>query len=70
MTTLTDILPRIERGPSRLAALSSLVGDYLARSRQRARLIRELELQTDRELADMGIARADIRAIARGQFTR
>jgi uncharacterized protein YjiS (DUF1127 family) len=37
---------------------------------ERARIRRELETYSDRELADLGIGRADIEAVASGQFTR
>lgn len=38
--------------------------------RRRRQIIRELNTHTDRELADMGISRADIRAVADGSYRR
>jgi uncharacterized protein YjiS (DUF1127 family) len=37
---------------------------------ERARIRRELESYSDRELADLGIGRSDIEAVASGRFTR
>lgn len=54
-------------------ALRSLFAQFsasLARAQHRARVVRELSHHTDRQLADMGIARSDIRAIARGGIRR
>jgi uncharacterized protein YjiS (DUF1127 family) len=45
-------------------------GAWLAERRRAARTKRELMAYSDRELADMGLTRADIPRVARGQLTR
>ena len=47
-------------------AMRATVDRYFVRQR----LTRELESHTDRQLADMGIARADIGAVVSGRFNR
>ena len=39
-------------------------------ARQQDRVARELSLLSDRELADFGLSRGDIPAVARGEFRR
>jgi uncharacterized protein YjiS (DUF1127 family) len=39
-------------------------------ARQQNRVARELSLLSDRELADFGLSRGDIPAVARGEFRR
>jgi uncharacterized protein YjiS (DUF1127 family) len=48
-----------------LRRASDRLADRLRRRALCARTVRELGFHTDRELADMGIARADIRRLAR-----
>jgi len=54
-----------------VAALADLSARYQEAQRarvERARIYAELDTCTDRELADMGISRADIPAIANGTY--
>lgn len=41
-----------------------------ARRRQVSQVVRELEACSDRELAELGLARGDILAVAHGTFRR
>ena len=41
-----------------------------AQRRETARIIRELETHSDRELAELGLNRGDITAVARGTYRR
>lgn len=43
------------------------LGGFIARRRAASAAFRELSDMTDRELADLGIARADIRAVVSGK---
>lgn len=46
------------------------VRDWLARRREIARIEFELGTYSDRHLADLGLTRGDIPAVARGRFRR
>ena len=52
---------------SSLAATPVRVSNWLARRRQVALAIRELSWHSDRELADLGVSRGDIVALAEGR---
>jgi uncharacterized protein YjiS (DUF1127 family) len=43
------------------------VGAWQARRREVARVCRELESMSNRELGELGICRSDIRGVARGE---
>jgi uncharacterized protein YjiS (DUF1127 family) len=45
-------------------------GAFIARRRAASAAFRELSEMTDRELADLGIARVDIRAVVNGKAAR
>lgn len=64
----------IGRGIARLFAPLFRVGkwtaDSLARQNEVERIYRELSRMTDRDLADIGVSRADIPAIAEGTYRR
>jgi uncharacterized protein YjiS (DUF1127 family) len=67
MTALTFPSLKSVRSPWRI--LSSLLG-ALHIARQQGRVARELSLLSDRELADFGLTRGDISAVARGELRR
>ena len=46
------------------------IGRWIGERRRIARTVRELETYSDRELADMGLSRTDIPAVARGELRR
>ncbi len=50
--------------PDRVSAVANHIQGALARRRMFSQTARELNALTDRELADLGIHRADIRQIA------
>jgi uncharacterized protein YjiS (DUF1127 family) len=50
--------------PDRVSAVANSIQGALARRRMFSQTARELNALTDRELADLGIQRADIRQIA------
>ena len=71
MATFANITDTVARPQAPgIRALLDRAAAWLARERLRGQMIRELNNHTDRQLADMGLARADIRAIARGTFRR
>ena len=43
---------------------------FRSRSAERARIRRELESYSDRQLSDLGLSRLDIPAVAAGQYAR
>jgi uncharacterized protein YjiS (DUF1127 family) len=67
MTAITFSPRKSARSPWRL--LASLVR-ALHVARQQGRVARELSLLSDRELADFGLTRGDITAVARGELRR
>ncbi len=67
MTALTVPSLKSARSPWRL--LSRLLR-ALHVARQQDRVARELSLLSDRELADFGLSRGDIPAVARGELRR
>ena len=67
MTALTFSALKSVRSPWRL--LSPLLRALHA-ARQQDRVARELSLLSDRELADFGLSRGDIPAVARGELRR
>ena len=67
MTALTFSSLKSVRSPWRL--LSHLLR-ALHVARQQDRVARELSLLSDRELADFGLSRGDIPAVARGELRR
>jgi len=72
MAMLTDIAGV---GPARrpqgiVAQIGAAIRRHRDGSRERRRIERELGTYSDRELAELGITRTDIPAIARGEFRR
>jgi len=67
MTAITVSPRKSERSPWRILA-PLLRALHVAR--QQDRVARELSLLSDRELADFGLSRGDIPAVARGEFRR
>ncbi len=53
-----------------LTLLAQSYRGFRARMAERARIRRELDSYTDRQLLDLGISRADIPAIAAGDYRR
>ena len=71
MATTANTYPGSVRASApALPALLSQFNAWRARRRERRQVIRELSAHTDRQLADMGITRGDIRAVAAGTFRR
>jgi uncharacterized protein YjiS (DUF1127 family) len=76
MATLTSFdfrAPALPWGHAAKATVNRLARrwrDWAANRREIARITHELNLHTDRELADMGLTRGDIDAVARGRFRR
>lgn len=68
MTTFATVYGITDRAA--IPNLRAILRDFLARQRQRRQIIRELTGHTDRQLADMGVTRSDIPAIAAGRFRR
>lgn len=65
--TFSSPAPAVLPSPrSIFAAMRATAASFFARQL----LIRELESHTDRQLADMGITRSDIPAVASGRFVR
>lgn len=54
----------------RAANMFAGIGAWYARRRAASAAFRELSELTDRELADLGIARADIPSVVKGKFVR
>lgn len=52
---------------SSIASIPIRVSNWLSRRRDVSRAIRELSLHSDRELADLGVSRGDIVALAEGR---
>lgn len=52
---------------SSFASIPMRVSNWLSRRRDVSRAIRELSLHSDRELADLGVSRGDIVALANGR---
>jgi len=55
---------------SRFFETLSRIGASVAESRTRARTRAQLEHLTDRQLADIGVRRSQINAVARSGYTR
>ncbi len=53
-----------------LRNVGAAISQHRHRLAERARIRRELESYTDRELQDLGISRFDIEAVAQGRHTR
>ena len=62
---MTHILERPLASSARLDAVFAGVRNALARRRAYLETLRELGALTDRELADLGFARCDLRRVAR-----
>lgn len=58
------------RGSVNLVELTGRVRCWMARRNEIARVRVELESYTDRQLVDLGISRADIPAVATGEWCR
>ncbi len=54
--------------PRQLPTTLFRVRAWFAARRRIHRVVRELSLHSDRDLADMGLSRSDIPIVARGQF--
>ena len=71
MTLLLDALHSATPRPvSPFTLLRAHWAEVFARRRKRNRIIRELSAYSDRELADIGLVRSDIRDVANGTFRR
>ena len=57
-------------GTSALAFLSQRYRAFRTQQAERARIRRELESYSDRQLLDLGISRSDIASVASGEYTR
>lgn len=70
MTTMTrhDAIPGVNLPSLRRIAAGWTA--FRAARRETSRITRELDACTDRELADLGLFRHDIPAIARGAYRR
>jgi uncharacterized protein YjiS (DUF1127 family) len=66
-TARTSVLSSV-RG--RVAEAAQLVSEWRSKRAYRARISRELETYTDRELFDLGISRANFPEILDGSFRR
>ncbi|MBV9538483.1 MAG: DUF1127 domain-containing protein [Acidisphaera sp.] len=62
----TELEHRIAQGGPGIGRIAA----WFAERRRIGRTVAELRHYTDRELADMGLTRADIPAVARGQLRR
>ena len=71
---MATLSPAVHLEAARPAYLLRSVGvsvrAFWVARREVARIARELNAHNDKQLADMGITRADIPAIARGTFRR
>lgn len=70
MTTATDFVAAPRSGFPALRLLRERLSETTAAWAKRRRIERELNAHSDRELADMGLTRADIPHVASGALRR
>jgi len=70
MATFANTVPTVARAQVPGLRQSLALWSELQDSRRRRRIVRDLNDHTDRQLADMGLSRADIRAVADGTLRR